>query len=150
MWSFQRFQLNPNSAKKNCKKNSFSKGFPGAIHIKTCQREPKRLVTYVFKGQANDKEMFSLILPRYLWLWEGWCYQIGWIFGKISNGLWPPFIFGKLCCNFFLMDVAFMQGGMRTRWNACTWFPERCVLFWFFLIQLLKKHTLNPEITLLN
>ena len=25
----------------------------------------------------------------------------------------PPLIFGKLCCNFFIMDmVAFMQGGI--------------------------------------
>ena len=26
---------------------------------------------------------------------------------------------------------------------------EKCVLFWFFSIQLIKKHTLNPEITIL-
>ena len=34
---------------------------------------------------------------------EGSGYQIGWIFGKIPNGLRPPFflIFGKLFCNFF-------------------------------------------------
>ena len=33
---------------------------------------------------------------------EGSRSQIGWIFGKIPNGLWPfPLIFGKLCCNFF-------------------------------------------------
>ena len=25
---------------------------------------------------------------------------------------------------------------------------SKCVLFWFFSIQLLKKHTLNPELTL--
>ena len=47
---------------------------------------------------------------------DRWCYQIGWIFGKIPNGLWPPLIFGKLHCNIFIMYmVACMQGGMRAR-----------------------------------
>ena len=35
-------------------------------------------------------------------------------------------------------------------WNACTLEPSsKWVLFWFFSIQLLKKRTLNPEITIL-
>ena len=48
---------------------------------------------------------------------EGSSYQIGWIFGKIPNGLWtPPLICGKLCCNFFMIDmVAYMQGDMMAR-----------------------------------
>ena len=41
-------------------------------------------------------------------------YQIGWFFEeKNLNSFWPPppLNFGKLCCNFFMMDmVAFMQG----------------------------------------
>ena len=45
---------------------------------------------------------------------ERWHYQIGWISGKIPNGLWPPpLIFGKLCCKLFVMDmVGFMEGGI--------------------------------------
>ena len=37
----------------------------------------------------------------------GWLYRIGWILGKIPNGLRPPtpLIFGKLCCNFFRVDM---------------------------------------------
>ena len=49
-------------------------------------------------------------------LWEGWLRQIGWIFGKIPNGLRPLLILGKLCCKFFIMDmVKYMQGGTRAR-----------------------------------
>ena len=58
MWSFQRFQLNLNSAKKNCKKNSFSKGFPGAIHIKTCQRNPKDLWHTFLKARRTTRKCF--------------------------------------------------------------------------------------------
>ena len=39
---------------------------------------------------------------------EGSGYQIGWIFGKIPNGLRPPpspLIFGNLCCKFFMTDM---------------------------------------------
>ena len=37
---------------------------------------------------------------------EGSGHQIGWIFGKIPNGLRPPLlIFGKLYCNFFMTDM---------------------------------------------
>ena len=47
---------------------------------------------------------------------EGSGYQIRWIFGKNPNGLWPPLIFGKLYCNFLIMDmVESMQGGMRAK-----------------------------------
>ena len=48
-------------------------------------------------------------------LWEGFRYQIRWIFGKIPNGLWPPpsFLENHVAI-FFIMDmVAYMQGGMR-------------------------------------
>ena len=31
---------------------------------------------------------------------DGWPHQNGWIFGKVTKGLWPPLIFGKSCCTF--------------------------------------------------
>ena len=42
---------------------------------------------------------------------ERWRYQIWWIFGKIQMAFdQPPPIFGKLYCNFFIMDmVAYRQ-----------------------------------------
>ena len=49
-------------------------------------------------------------------LGNGSRYHIGWIFGKIPNGLWPPLIFGKLCCKSFIVDMlAYMQVGMGAR-----------------------------------
>ena len=51
---------------------------------------------------------------------EGWRYQIGWIFRNIPNGLRFIFAFFKAC------------------------------LVWFFSMQLLKKHSLNYEITHLH
>ena len=36
--------------------------------------------------------------------------------GKFQTAVDLPLIFGKLCCNFFIMDmVAYMQGGMKAR-----------------------------------
>ena len=57
----------------------------------------------------------TIFLPLLQPLWEGSRYQIGWIFLKNSKRhLTPrPLIFGKLYCNFFIMNmVAFMQGGI--------------------------------------
>ena len=80
---------------------------------------------------------------------EGWRYQIRWIFGNVSNGLRPPLIFGKLYCNFFyngygcIIIYARRYDGQIV-WNACTWFPEICVIHGNTKL-LLKKHTRNPE-----
>ena len=59
---------------------------------------------------------------------EGWRYQIGWIFGNIPIGLWPPSPhFRKTMLQFFYN----WYGPIYTRryegqivWNACTWIPE--------------------------
>ena len=44
-------------------------------------------------------------------------YTIYWInFRKNSKRPSTPLIFGKLCCNFLIMDMAqYMQGGTRAR-----------------------------------
>ena len=74
---------------------------------------------------------------------EGSRCQIGWIFGKIPNSLWPPpLIFGKLYWKSFITDmVAFMQGGIGQI------VPANISQYHFISIQWLKKHSLNPEIT---
>ena len=61
-------------------------------------------------------------------------------------------IFGKFCCNFLYNGFGCIYA--RRQWGPdsmkCMHMPSsKCVLFWFFSIQLLKKHTLNPEMTLL-
>ena len=44
---------------------------------------------------------------------EGSHYQIGWIFWKTPNGLWPPPHFWKFLLQIFIKDiVSFMQGGI--------------------------------------
>ena len=42
-------------------------------------------------------------------------YQIGWIFGKIPDGLWPPSHFQKIILQILYNGYGCMQVGMRTR-----------------------------------
>ena len=63
---------------------------------------------------------FCIVVTK---LREGSGYQIGWIFGKIPNGNWPPLIFGKLCCNFFYNGYGCIYARRyegQIVWNACT------------------------------
>ena len=59
----------------------------------------------------------------------------------------PPLIFGKLYCNFFYNGYGCIYARRydgQIVWNACTWFPEICVIHGNTKL-LLKKHTRNPE-----
>ena len=84
--------------------------------------------THQILEEENPLSLLKKKLPLPAYLREGSRYQMGWIFGKIPNSLWPPPPhFWKIILPIFVMDmVAFMQGGIEN-----------------------KKHTLNPEITLL-
>ena len=81
---------------------------------------------------------------------------------KIQTAFEPPH-FGKLECSFFYNGYGRMYARRyegQIVWNACTWFPEtgtilrilvwlqepssKCVLLWFFSIQLLKKTYPEP------
>ena len=55
-----------------------------------------------------------------------------------KRSLTPPPHFGKLCCNFFIMDLV----ARRHR-------PDSISKYQLISIQLLKKYTLNPGIILL-
>ena len=84
---------------------------------------------------------------------DGYRYQIGWSFGKNSKRplTQSPSFLENYVAKFLL----------RIWLHICkeVWGPDsmkymhmpssKCVLFWFFFIQLLKKHTLNPDFTLL-
>ena len=61
--------------------------------------------------------IYLLIIFQFIiYVMEGSSYQIRWVFGKNPNGLWPPLIFGKLYCNFFMTNmVAYVRGGMMAR-----------------------------------
>ena len=68
---------------------------------------------------------------------------------KNPNGLrLPPLIFGKLYCNsswqiwlHLCEAVWWLDSNLNSEVPS-----SKCVLFWVLSIQLLKKHTLNPEI----
>ena len=86
--------------------------------------------------------------PNVRTFWEGSRYQIGWIFGKIPNGLWPPpLIFGKSCFNFFYNGYARRYEGQIV-WNVRTCLLQSVFCFDFSQYNCWKKHTLNPEFTL--
>ena len=75
-------------------------------------------------------------------------YQIGWIFGRNPNGLWPPppsFLENYVAIFFIMNMVAHMQGGMRPDSMKCMYMPSsKCFLFWFFSIRLLKNTYPEP------
>ena len=53
----------------------------------------------------------------------GWCFQIGWFFGKNPNGLPPSPHFRKIILQFFYNGNGCIYEG-QIIWNACTWFLE--------------------------
>ena len=87
---------------------------------------------YLLLDQVNSKHPYSALdicFVLLLTLREGWGYWIGWIFGKIPNGLppLPPLIFGKLYCNFLLqiwLHIYARRYDGWIVWNACTWCQE--------------------------
>ena len=86
---------------------------------------------------------------NYLTFREGWRYQIGWFFGNIPNGLRPPPSFLENYIAIFYNGYGCIFARRyegQIVWNACTWFPDIGVIQYNCWK---KKHTLNPEITLL-
>ena len=58
---------------------------------------------------------------------ERWHYQIGWISGKIPNGLWPPPSFSENYIAIFYSGYGCIYARRyegQIVWNACTWFSE--------------------------
>ena len=93
-------------------------------HVKTVQN---------MYGKGNKESLRPSYGQSKYTLREGSGYQIGWIFGKMPNGLWPPSppnFWGILLQ--FLYDI---YGCIYARrydgwivWNACTWFPDTGVI----------------------
>ena len=63
-----------------------------------CQGHP-----YFSPGYVNFTTP-GLVGIAYTCLREGWLYQMGWIFGKIPNGLRPRSSFSKIILQIFIMD----------------------------------------------
>ena len=62
---------------------------------------------------------------------DGSGYQNGWIFGKKSNGLWPPALISqtkpsKMVAYMHIYHASRHEG--KVVWNTCTWFPEKGIL----------------------
>ena len=87
---------------------------------------------YLLLDQVNSKHPYSALdicFVLLLTLREGWGYWIGWIFGKIPNGL-PPLPPPSFLENYIAIFYD-RYGCIYARrcdgqivWNACTWFPE--------------------------
>ena len=97
-------------------------------------------------------DFFVIIRPEsdhclLLSLREGSGDQIGWIFGKIPNGLWPPFIF-KIILQIFYNGYGCIYARRyegQIVWNACTWFPEIGTIL-IFLNTIVEKTYPEPWI----
>ena len=115
--------------------------------------EKLRVLLKFWLTQGVFKSFSFLEVEKYVMIIrDGWLYQIGGFFGKIPNGLWspPPSFSENYIANFLwqiwlhICEEVWWPDSMK-----CMHMPSsKCVLFWFFSIQLLKKHTLNPEFTL--
>ena len=87
---------------------------------------------YLLLDQVNSKHPYSALdicFVLLLTLREGWGYWIGWIFGKIPNGL-PPLPPPSFLENYIAIFYD-RYGCIYARrydgwivWHACTWFPE--------------------------
>ena len=49
-----------------------------------------QLSTVAARPSVPGPEKKTKLAISIIAVWEGSCYQIGWFFGKIPNGLWPP------------------------------------------------------------
>ena len=71
-----------------------------------------------YGSQRSDQPENVNFEPIIRGLRKGSRYQIGWFFGKIRNGLWPPpLFFGKSCCKLFIFDMVANKELIEQIWS---------------------------------